>query len=138
MIDLAYIIESADYRMYEACPEILTPDRKAYKPTVKIKYSKPKVLKGRCVRCGCVYQDVRRRKYCQPCSKEMKREYSRRNSEKMNSLLRETEGYHSEHLPCERWNGRRAQRDISDIAKQARAAGMSYGEFMALKRSGKI
>ena len=26
----------------------------------------------------------------------------------------------------------------SDIAKQARAAGMSYGEFMALKRSGKI
>ena len=138
MIDLAYIIESADYRMFDACPEILTPDRKAYKPTVKIKYSKPKVLKGRCVRCGCVYQDVRRRKYCQPCSKEMKREYSRRNSEKTNALIREIEGYHSEHLPCERWNGRRAQRGISDIAKQARAAGMSYGEFMALKRSGKI
>lgn len=138
MIDLAYIIESADYRMFEACPEILTPDRKAYKPTVKIKYSKPKVLKGRCVRCGCVYQDVRRRKYCQPCSKEMKREYSRRNSEKTNALIRETEGYHSENLPCERWNRRRAQRDISDIAKRARAAGMSYGKFMALKRSGKI
>lgn len=138
MIDTAYIIESADFRMYEACPEILTPDRKPYKPTVKIKYSKPKVLKGCCVRCGCVYQYVRHRKYCQPCSKEMKREYSRRDSEKTQALIREIAGYHSEHLPCERWNGRRAQRDIADIAKQARAAGMSYGEFMALKRSGKI
>lgn len=134
MIDLAYIIESADRRMYEACPEILAPDRKVYKPTVRIKYSKPKVLKGRCVRCGCVYQDVRRRKYCQPCSKEIKREYSRRDSEKMNSLMREIAGSHSEHLPCERWNGRRAQRDIADIAKQARAAGMSYGEYMAGRR----
>lgn len=138
MIDLAYIIESADYRMFEACPEILTPDRKVYKPTVKIKYRKPKVLEGRCVRCGCVYQGVRCRKYCQPCAKEMKREYSRRSSAKMNDLIRETEGYHAEHLPCERRNGRRTQRDISDIAKQARAAGMSYGEFMALRRSGKI
>lgn len=44
MIDLAYIIESADFRMYEACPEILTPDRKPYKPTLRIKYTKPLVL----------------------------------------------------------------------------------------------
>ena len=44
MIDLAYIIESADYRMYEACPEILTPDRKPYNPTLRIKYTKPLVL----------------------------------------------------------------------------------------------
>lgn len=43
MIDTAYIIESADFRMYEACPEILTPDRKTYKPTVRIKYKKPRV-----------------------------------------------------------------------------------------------
>lgn len=138
MIDTAYIIESADRRMYEACPEILAPDPKPYKPVLRIRYKNPKVLKGRCVRCGCVYQDVWRRKYCQPCSKEMKRKYSRRKSEKTNALIREIAGYHSEHLPCERWNGRRAQRDIADIAKQARAAGMSYGEFMALKRSGKI
>ena len=42
MIDTAYIIESADYRMYEACPEILTPDRKPYKPVLRIRYKKPK------------------------------------------------------------------------------------------------
>lgn len=95
MIDLAYIIESADYRMYRACPEIMTPDVKPYKPVLRIKYQKP-------------------------------RRIGRRG------------GHSSKTLPCERWNGRRAQRDISDIAKQARAAGMSYGEFMALKRSGKI
>ena len=41
MIDLSYIIESADYRMYEACPEILTPDKKPYKPILRIKYQKP-------------------------------------------------------------------------------------------------
>lgn len=105
MIDLAYIIESADYRMFEACPEILTPDRKVYKPVRKALTDKPAVL---------------RISYKKPVK------------------LAVPSGYHSEHLPCERWNGRRAQRDISDIAKQARAAGMSYGEFMALKRSGKI
>lgn len=33
MIDTAYIIESADYRMFDACPEILTPDIKTYKRT---------------------------------------------------------------------------------------------------------
>ena len=48
MIDLAYIIESADFRMYEACPEILTPDRKAYKPTIRIKYKKPRVYEKSC------------------------------------------------------------------------------------------
>jgi len=42
MIDLTYIIESADYRMYEACPEILTPDKKPYKPVLRIKYQKPR------------------------------------------------------------------------------------------------
>lgn len=42
MIDLAYIIESADRRMYEACPEITTPDVKPYKPVLKIKYKKPR------------------------------------------------------------------------------------------------
>lgn len=43
MIDLAYIVESADFRMYEACPEILMPDRKPYKPPLRIKYTKPLV-----------------------------------------------------------------------------------------------
>ena len=42
MIDLAYIIESADYRMYRACPEIMTPDVKPYKPVLRIKYQKPR------------------------------------------------------------------------------------------------
>lgn len=42
MIDTAYIIESADFRMYEACPEILTPDRKPYNPVLRIRYKKPK------------------------------------------------------------------------------------------------
>ena len=42
MIDLAYIIESADYRMYRACPEILAPDPKPYKPVLRIRYKKPK------------------------------------------------------------------------------------------------
>lgn len=105
MIDLAYIIESADYRMFDASPEILTPDRKAYKPVKNTLTDKPTVL---------------RISYKKPVKLDVPK------------------GYHSEHLPCERWNGRRAQRDISDIAKQARAAGMSYGEFMALKRSRKI
>ena len=42
MIDISYIIESADYRMYRACPEILTPDPKPYKPVLRIRYKKPK------------------------------------------------------------------------------------------------
>ena len=42
MIDISYIIESADFRMYEACPEILTPDPKPYKPVLRIRYKKPK------------------------------------------------------------------------------------------------
>lgn len=29
--------------MYRACPEIMTPDVKLYKPTVRIKYKKPRV-----------------------------------------------------------------------------------------------
>lgn len=48
MIDISYIIESADYRMYRACPEILTPDPKPYKPTVRIKYKKPRVYEKSC------------------------------------------------------------------------------------------
>ena len=47
MIDLAYIIESADYRMYRACPEIMTPDVKPYKPVLRIKYKKPKRIERR-------------------------------------------------------------------------------------------
>ena len=47
MIDISYIIESADYRMYRACPEIMTPDVKPYKPVIKIRYRKPRVYTKR-------------------------------------------------------------------------------------------
>ncbi len=94
MIDTAYMIESADYRMYRACPEIMTPDRKAYKPVLRVKYKKP-------VRVAA------------------------------------PRGCHSEHPPRERWSGRRAQADISRLTREARAEGMSYGEYMA-RRNEKI
>lgn len=48
MIDLAYIIESADRRMYLACPEILAPDIKPYKPVLHIKYKKPRTYNKSC------------------------------------------------------------------------------------------
>lgn len=105
MIDLAYIIESADYRMFDACPEIMTPDRKPYKSVRNARTDKPAAL---------------RISYKKPVKLDVPR------------------GYHSEHLPCERWNGRKAQADISRLTREARAAGMSYGEFMALRRNRKI
>lgn len=92
MIDLTYIIESADYRMYRACPEIMTPDVKPYKPVIKIRYRKPRVY------------------------------------------AKSPRGYHAEHLPCERWNGRRSQMDIEKNNREAREAGLSYGEYMAKRR----
>lgn len=61
MIDTAYIIESADYRIYEACPEILTPDRKPYKPVLRIRYKKPKVYEKSC------------RKRILPCERQSRR-----------------------------------------------------------------
>lgn len=127
MIDLAYIIESADYRMYRACPEIMTPDVKPYKPV--------KIIK--CAICGrrvAVSRKAVNAKYCPGCQSAAQKAVKRRTQARLNELIREVESYTKSTLPCEKWCGRRSCADIIAVEKQAREQGLSYGAFMAKKR----
>lgn len=129
MIDIAYIIESADFRIYEACPEILTPDRKPYKPV--------KIIK--CAICGrrvAVSRKAVSAKYCPGCQSAAQKATKRRTQARLNELIREVESYTKSTLPCEKWDGRRSGKDVSAVEKQARELGLSYGHFMAKKKGG--
>ena len=127
MIDLAYIIESADYRMYRACPEILTPDRKPYK----------RIRTINCMMCGARFAaKSSTAKYCPGCQSAAQKVTKRRTQARLNELIREVESYTKSTLPCEKWDGRRSGKDVSAVEKQARELGLSYGQFMAKKRGG--
>ena len=125
MIDTAYIIESADFRMYEACPEILTPDRKPYK----------RIRTINCLMCGARFAaKSSAAKYCPGCQSAARKATKRRTQARLNELIREVESYTKSTLPCEKWDGRKSCADIIAVEKQAREQGLSYGAFMAKKR----
>lgn len=105
MIDLAYIIESADTRLPNACPEL--PDMETA--------AAPKGVEKKCVRCGAVFYQLTGRPtdYCKPCR------YAHR-------LDRQKKNYHLKKHPA----NEAVKKRINDACRQAMSEGISYGEYM--------
>ena len=102
MTDLAYIIESADVRIPNACPEL--PDME-FEPVTAVKTAV-------CERCGDVYEihSGRLTSYCKACRHLIQLEKRRKKYRK------------PEVLTCER---------INSVCRQAQIEGTSYGKIMS-------
>lgn len=110
MTDLSYIIESADVRIPNACPEL--PDME-FGPVTAVKTAV-------CERCGDVYEihSGRPTSYCKACRYRVRLEKEKKKRMKYRK---------PEVLTCER---------INSVCRQAQIEGTSYGKIMSKKRSG--
>lgn len=102
MTDIAYIIESADVRIPNACPEL--PDIE-FEPVTAVNTAV-------CERCGDVYEihSGRPTSYCKACRYLVQLEKGRKKYRK------------PEVLTCER---------IKSVCRQAQNEGTSYGKIMS-------
>lgn len=105
MIDLAYIIESADVRLPNACPEL--PDMETV--------AAPKGVEKKCVRCGAVFYQLTGRPtdYCRPCRR-------------LNQLDRQKKNYHLKKHPA----NEAVKKRIIETCRQAEKEGISYGKMV--------
>ena len=110
MTDLAYIIESADVRIPNACPEL--PDME-FEPVAAVNTAV-------CERCGDVYEihSGRPTSYCKACRHRIRLEKSHERYEKKKRMKYRK----PEVLTCER---------INSVCRQAQIEGTSYGKIMS-------
>ena len=113
MTDLAYIIESADVRLPNACPEL--PDME-FEPVAAVKTAV-------CERCGNVYEihSGRPTSYCKACRYLIHLEKDRERYEKKKRMkYRKPREFTTE--------------NVREATREAMRHGISYGKYMQMIR----